>query len=740
MKKRFYLGVLLLVLAAVAVTAVLMLGKKVEVEATSKVMVNHPYMVHFSQSLDEASLENGEIYITNSAGEKVDVTMKLINNNLTLAVLNKVSGKYTVHVEKSAFKDISTNTKKQEINFEVVDEIKHIALKEDLQNFFLNAVNKERRNFATGGEKAEATSSESMTAADSSSPSAGGGSDHSTTNNQVEGIEEGDIVVTDGKFIYNTVDTSIIITDARDPKNLKQVGKITLDQYSYAMQLMIHENMLIVIKDQWVENKSTQQPYMDGYSLTTAAFYNIEDPTNPTLIREVGQDGYMSGVRKYNDVLYMVTNKTPNYWILYDTPVEDVELRPYIYDSTEEEKIAPMEIDQLTILPGATEPNYTIISAIDLNNFQNQKVETKGYLGGSSSLYMSQNALYLTANRYEMPSTLELDMGIEVEPSEEVSTTDDVSTSIARDMMIIAPTSTNTDIFKFSIDGTKIAFTASTSIEGTILNQFSMDEYNGHFRVAVTEGQTWGTEPTSKNHLFVFNEQLEKVGEVTDLAKGEKIYSARFMGDKAYIVTFKEVDPLFVIDLANPKSPKVLGELKIPGFSNYLHPLDENHLIGIGYDTKTVIDSYTKQPITMTGGMKVSLFDITDFSNPKEQDTAIIGGRGTYSEMQYNHKVLFRNAEYSYFGFPVSLYNEKGEYEIQYQGSGAVIYEITAENGIELKGNLITPPANGEQYENWETLVQRMIYINDTLYTVSRNEVKSYDLQTFNVLGSVKLK
>lgn len=734
MKKRFYIGGLILVLAAIVVGAVLFLGKKVEVEATSKVMVNHPYLIHLSHSLDDSSIDNGHIYLTNSTGEKVEVSMKLLNNNKTLAILNAKSGTYTAHIEKDAFKDISAKMEKQQIEFEVVDEIKHIASKEDLENFFLNVANREKRYYS-GGNADTTTVEESadMTAAESKSDSAAsGGSDHSTTNNQVEGIEEGDIVVTDGKFIYSTYDSNIIITDARDPKNMRQISKISLDQYSYPMQLMIHENKLIVIKDQYIETKQPTKPhYVGGYSLTTAAIYNIEDPTNPSLIREVGQDGYMSAVRKYNDVLYIVSNKTPNYWILYDTPAEDVELRPYVYDSSEEEKIAPMEIDQLTILPGATEPSYTIISAIDLNNFQNEKIETKGFLGGSQNLYMSYNAIYLTANNYEMPTTLELD--VEVEP------TDDVSTSIARDM-IIAPLSTNTDIYKFSIDGTKIDFAASTSVEGTVLNQFSMDEYNGHFRIAVTEGHSWGAEPTSKNHLYIFNDKLVKVGEITDLAKGERIYSARFVGDKAYIVTFKEVDPLFVIDLANPNAPKVLGELKIPGFSNYLHPLDENHLIGIGYDTKTMVDSYSKQPFTVTGGIKISLFDITDFTNPIEQDNVIIGGRGTYSDVQYNHKALFRNTDFNYFGFPVSLYNEKGEYEIQYQGSGAVIYEITDENGIQLKGNLVTPPASGEMYEDWESMIQRMIYIDDTLYTVSRNEIKSYDLQTFNVLGSVKLK
>lgn len=739
MKKRFYVGGLILIIAAIVVGAVLMLGKKVEVEATSKVMVNHPYLIHFSHGLNDASIEKKQVYITNSAGDKVDVTMKFLNNNQTLAILNAKSGKYTAHIEKNAFKDILSNSEKQEITFEVVDEIKHIASKEDLQNFFLTAVNKERRYF-TGGEAETTAVSESadMSMAEAKSDNAsGGGLDHSTTNNQVEGIEEGDIVVTDGEFIYSTYDNNIIITDARDPKNIKQVSKIALDQYSYPMQIMVHDEMLIVIKDQWIESKESKWPYMDGTSLTTAAFYNIEDPTNPTFIREVGQDGYMSGVRKYNDILYIVTNKAPNYWILYDTPVEDVELRPYTYDSEEDEKIAPMEIDQLTILPGATEPNYTIISAIDLNNFENKKVETKGFLGGSSNLYMSYNAIYLTANNYEMPTTLEIEVDGDAE-SKKISE-DAAQTSIARDM-IIAPISTNTDIYKFSIDGTDIAFAASTSIEGTVLNQFSMDEYDGHFRIAVTEGHSWGAEPTSKNHLYIFNDRLEKVGEVTDLAKGERIYSARFMGDKAYIVTFKEVDPLFVIDLANPNAPKVLGELKIPGFSNYLHPLDENHLIGIGYDTKTMVDSYSKQPFTVTGGIKISLFDITDFSNPKEQDNVIIGGRGTYSEVQYNHKVLFRNSEYSYFGFPISIYKEKGEYDIQYQGSGAVVYEITAENGIQLKGDLVTPPAPGEEYESWESMIQRMVYIDDTLYTVSRNGIKSYDLQTFNSLGSVKLQ
>ena len=212
------------------------------------------------------------------------------------------------------------------------------------------------------------------------------------------------------------------------------------------------------------------------------------------------------------------------------------------------------------------------------------------------------------------------------------------------------------------------------------------------------------------------------------------------MGDKAYIVTFKETDPLFVIDTAEPSNPKVLGELKIPGFSNYLHPLDENHLVGIGYDTEQRMDSWSKEPFTVTKGMKISLFDVSDFANPKEQDMVIIGGRGTYSEVQYNHKALFRNEALNYYGFPVILYEEGKNEDVKYKGLGALVYEITTEKGIQLKGNLITPAKANELYEDWESSISRLVYIDDALYTISPKEIKSYDLKTFESIGQMKIK
>lgn len=261
------------------------------------------------------------------------------------------------------------------------------------------------------------------------------------------------------------------------------------------------------------------------------AIFDVKDAKNPKLVREIGQDGSIVGIRKYGDVLYMITSQTPNYWIMREKNM-DIDLRPAIYDSAASTSSQPLPLEKIQILPGSTEPNFLIVSAFDLSNAEQGKVQTESYLGSSGQLYMSTNAIYVTATMYNpMFTTRMMDTAM-------------------------MPSSMDTQVYKFSINKTTIEMTAKTTIKGLILNQFSMDEYDGYFRVATTEGHGWGNTADSKNHLFIFDKDLKQVGELTNLARGERIYSARFMGDKAYIVTFKEVDPLFVIDVANPKSTK----------------------------------------------------------------------------------------------------------------------------------------------------------------------------------------
>jgi inhibitor of cysteine peptidase len=440
--------------------------------------------------------------------------------------------------------------------------------------------------------------------------------------------------------------------------------------------------------------------------------YTISNPENPKLIREIGTEGHLNGARKTGDMLYFVTNVWPDFWGMKN--VEGDLLRPQVYDSTEDNEATLLNYTDIAILPGAIEPSYSVITAINLSSPAESKVMTKGYLGGSEQLYMSKENLYLTATIYETNAS-------------------------SSSKMIWNPGSANSELFKFNLNKTDVTFHSSATLKGHLLNQFSMDEYNGYFRVVTTEGNMWDEKKPSQNHLFILDENLKQAGSVEGLAKGERIYSARFMGDKAYMVTFRETDPLFVIDVADPAVPKVLGELKIPGFSNYLHPLDDNHLIGFGYETVAEKNPQGGEPFILTKGMKISLFDVSDFNNPIEKDTEIIGGRGTHSQLQYDHKALFQHKERKLYGFPISIYDEKGKDSYAFRSSGALVYEITPEQGIVLKGDLLKKSTSGEQYEEWENEIQRMLYNKDVLYTISMKEINNYSLDTYASIGSTQI-
>lgn len=268
----------------------------------------------------------------------------------------------------------------------------------------------------------------------------------------------------------------------------------------------------------------------------------------------------------------------------------------------------------------------------------------------------------------------------------------------------------------------------------------------GYFRIAVTEGSTWNEVNPSKNHMYVLDSELNIVGRLENLARGERIYSVRFMGNKAYMVTFVETDPLFVIDLSSPDNPTLLGELKIPGFSNYLHPYDETHIIGFGQDTETVTDSYGRR--TITTGMKMALFDVSDVNDPKEMYMMKIGDRYTYSEILNNHKALLFSKEKNIIAFPITIYKEDDWAfgEIYYNDyttfQGAVVYGLDLENGFSEKGRITHRKAeNNDDYAfQYDKQVDRIVYIGDTLFTASRGLIKATNLNTYEEIGSVKIE
>jgi inhibitor of cysteine peptidase len=277
-----------------------------------------------------------------------------------------------------------------------------------------------------------------------------------------------------------------------------------------------------------------------------------------------------------------------------------------------------------------------------------------------------------------------------------------------------------------------------------------MDEYDGHFRIATTIGHVSRTltEVSSSNNLYVLNMNLTIVGRLEDLAPGEQIYSARFMGDQCYLVTFKKIDPLFVIGLEDPANPRVLGRLKIPGYSNYLHPYSENLLIGIGKETVEAEEG----DFAWYQGVKISLFDVSDLANPTEAAKYEIGDRGTDSPILSDHKALLFDKELNLLAIPVLVAeidetkysggvpdNAYGDYVYQ----GLYVFSVT-ENSISLRGR-ITHIDNKDEflksgyYFNSEYDVFRALYIEDMLYTLSNKRIEINNLTTLEAIGQIEL-
>jgi uncharacterized secreted protein with C-terminal beta-propeller domain len=300
------------------------------------------------------------------------------------------------------------------------------------------------------------------------------------------------------------------------------------------------------------------------------------------------------------------------------------------------------------------------------------------------------------------------------------------------------PGGDKTSLYRIHIEGNTISPEAQGEVPGNILNQFSMDEHNGYFRVATT---TW--EETQKNNVYVFNMNLTMVGNLSGLAPGEHIYSARFMGNKCYLVTFVSIDPLFVIDLSDPANPAVLGQLKIPGYSDYLHPYDENHLIGVGKHTIEADQEY----FAWYQGVKIALFDVSNVSNPVQIANYTIGDRGSDSPVLRDHKAFLFDRQRNLLVIPalvaeIDPSEYPGEIPPYAYGKpvwqGAMVFNVTLERGFELRGG-ITHVENAAEQQDWNYYVQRSLYIENVLYTISNVKVKMNSLEDLTLIKEIRV-
>lgn len=542
--------------------------------------------------------------------------------------------------------------------------------------------------------------------------------DFSSTNLQVEGVDEADIAKTDGSYIYyysyKIPEKGIQIFDVRDPAHMNTAGSIdvykNIDNRKYSgaiiSEFFLDNNRLTVIFEATTGTTDdfNYEAYYGFCGCNTSygiAVYDVSDISNTKCIRTYLQEGYYNSSRRIGDYVYLITQKY-NYNISsYDGNPEKV--IPCYSDSCVGPNADCIPSDKI-YFDNSNEISFTIIGAVNVADSE-EKANAITFLGNVENVYSSVSAIYTICTSYN--------------DNEE-----------------------STIINKFNIDRNDIEYKASGKAEGYIINQFAADEYNGYFRVATTRYNEISTVSKSiaysgqtDNCITIFNDNMETTGSLTGLATGEHIYSVRFTGDTGYVVTFRTVDPLFTFDLSDPTAPKVTGELKIPGYSEYLHPYSENIMIGVGQDAAAFNEN---DAVAYYEGLKISLFDVSDDFNPTEIDTMIIGDRGTFSAIEHDHKALAYYPSKDVFGIPVELceIKDKEHSTITDYGDhkGEFFYIFSLNEGKKIEVKAIISQQNEFEY----TEIQRGIFIGNNIFTLSHECIQCNEIETGNTIGVIR--
>lgn len=510
--------------------------------------------------------------------------------------------------------------------------------------------------------------------------------DYSTTNIQVAGVDEADIVKTDGDYIYVINSEYLYIIKAIDGV-MEIVSKIksretSTEGSSTFGEMYINGNKLIVIKNTYQYDyghttKIMPDVWWGGNGGVSIVIFDITDKNNPVQVNELSQSGHYISSRMVDHYVYVTTN----YYVYGDIVPSDAKTFVPTLKTTETKPIA---INDIIIAPNPNSNSYLTVTGIDINNASDFS-SSKAILGSSTNIYADSDNLYIAGYGSEING----------------------NTYIAK-----------TNLLKFSMNQGNLSFVADGSVNGYILNQFSMDEYNGYFRIATTssdytyiEDKNEGTSSigigsnATKNNLYVLDGNLNVVSKVEGLAEGERIYSVRFDNEVAYFVTFKQVDPLFVVDLSNPSNPNIKSELKIPGFSEYLHVYNNKYLFGLGKEANS------EGRVT---GLKISMYDIQDKTNVIEKYKLVIGDQYSWSESSYNHKAILVSSDRGLIGFPINDYY--------------VVYKFTDGLGFEKIGQIDFELSSGSYYYYYGNI--RGLYIDNYLYALNQNDIKTLNLDT----------
>lgn len=496
--------------------------------------------------------------------------------------------------------------------------------------------------------------------------------DHAETNTQTKGVDEGDVIKTDSRYIY------FLGSDTGGSnKKLRIIDSQTMtavyDGYIYdengdilwVSDIYVNGDILVAVCNMknGYDMYSSAYGYYGDSGTTVTRSYDITDRSEPKLIKSNSQDGSYRSSRMVGNILYTVSQ----YYVRAESEetIENVCVP----------KVGGAEIAcDCIFLPETAGDSYILLTAYDVTQ-KDGAVSAVAVLGSSGNYYCSEDTFYVVAENYNYK-----DNSVEVREK--------------------------TVINSFSLDGTNIAFKATGEVQGRVINQYSLDQHEGNLRIATTCFNN--TKNKNVSSLYVLDEKLDIIGKLEDLANNEQIKSVRYMGKEAYIVTFRNTDPLFAIDLSDPKNPTVKGELKIPGYSAYLHPIGDNLLLGIGYEGDSRNADFNS--------VKISLFDISDPTNLKELDKLVYLKSST--PVVNNPKAFLYKADEGIVGMPVISYDDKSEEYFYY------IIQVK-DNKLTLNHKLLH---SAGYYVGLNHL--RGTYIGDEFFTVSDYIVKKFDFGT----------
>ena len=503
------------------------------------------------------------------------------------------------------------------------------------------------------------------------------GNSYSDTNVREEGVGEADIVKTDGSSLY-IVNSQAVEIVGIESAEMEELAEIRMADDCYIKELYVQDDSLVIMYTR-TEPSVDEDGYYNNYrDYTNALVYDISDRTNPVKVGNISQSGYYNTMRVRDGYVYVISN------FYADAAAPRADTAAYI----PEVQGSTMAASDIYMPQRQMGNQYTVITSFSLEE-PSEKTDSKAVFGSSGMCYVSTENIYVTEGWYGQ---------------------DDAEV-------------TQTSIRKVAYKDGILQGEAQTKVDGTLNDSFSIDEYNGYLRLVTTvspvssgdggiarffSGDTGGRQQEDSNSLYVLDENLEIAGEIHDLAKDESVYSARFMGDVGYFVTFKQVDPLFSVDLSDPSAPEIIGKLKIPGFSEYLHPYGDGQLLGIGMDVD-------EESVT-TDGVKISMFDISNPADVNEEENYVLEDLyGT--DVGYNYKEVFVDVEKNLFGF--MAYGDTTKYFIfTYDENG---FKEVFSRELTLYGNV------------------RGLYAGERFYLVNGNTVESFTMDEFQKVDDIVL-